>query len=739
MNDLLELNGRLESSAFSGKINVELPANTTIKASKIDEYITQFERLYEFWSNKKLIDGALISVYYNRTIPKSGRIERLMSYGTEKSNDSVRGVRFDATGNKHIITYYIKLPTVKLIIDRLKLISDIINEISEGNISTLKIIDRYENIIFNKYKIKKTVIKTLIKDLVDIEKFDVFRNTEVNLEKSGYITLFSVDKKIEQIMTELNVPNTDYALFEADTIYTGIDSVFNKIKSEADYLISMAMPDLAKYDNEEFNKIDPLLDFSNFPKPTTEPTIGVIDTLYSENVYFKEWVEYEDQVSDSIEKNAESYRHGTEVDSIIVDGGRINPEWDDNCGNFKVRHFGVAVNGENNSFVIISKIKSIVENNLDIKVWNISLGSIYDTQLYTISPEAAALDDLQNKYNVIFIVSGTNISEKNPGVVRIGAPADSINSIVVNSVDRYGNIPSYARKGKVLSFFIKPDICAFGGDKNGYINVCNATGLGKVAGTSYAAPWIARKMSYLIDKIGLSREVAKALIIDSALGFSKIEHDMEYLGYGIVPTKIEDVLYGKNDEIKFFIEGLSSSYNTYTYNIPVPIVDEKYPYNARAVMCYFPKCTRNQGVDYTNTELNISFGRMTVDGIRSINKNIQDSEAEGVTTEKEARNIFRKWDNVKIALDEVKNRKIPKETFGKETWGLRITNKGRIGLESDIRFGVVITLKEMFGKNRLSEFINKCKLNGWIVNRVNINNQIDIYLSAEEELEFENE
>lgn len=739
MNDLLELNGILKTSPFTGKIIPSLSKDTVIKSSNIDKFTDQLEKLYDFWNEKKLIDGALISVYYNRTIPKSGRIERLLSLGAEKSNNYVRGVRFDDTGNKHIITYYIKLPTLKIIINRFRTISNILQEICSGSISNdnFKLIDDNQKLIENKYKMSKSEVKTLIKDFVDIEKFDVFRNFDVDLEKSGYITLFATDKNIEQIMNELNIPNTDYSLFDTDTIYTGNNSVLSKIKSEADYLISMTMPDLAKYDNEEFNKIDSLFDFSNFPKPNNEPTIGVIDTLYSENVYFNEWVDYQDLVSDDIEKTSDSYRHGTEVDSIIVDGGHINPQWNDNCGNFKVRHFGVAIDGDNNSFVIISRIKNIIEKNLDIRVWNISLGSIYDTQLYTISPEAAALDELQNKYNIVFIVSGTNISNSNPNAVRIGAPADSINSIVVNSVDKNGDIPSYARKGKVLSFFIKPDICAFGGDKNGYINVCNSTGLGKVAGTSYAAPWIARKMSYLIDKIGLSREIAKALIIDSALNFSKINHDMEYLGYGIVPTKIEEVLYGKNDEIKFFIEGLSASYNTYTYKIPVPIVDGKYPYNARAVMCYFPKCTRNQGVDYTNTELNISFGRMYDNGIKSINNNIQDSEVQGITTEKEARDIFRKWDNVKIALDETKNTKIPRDTFGKETWGLRVTNKGRIGLESDIRFGIVITLKEMYGKNRINEFINKCELNGWIVNKININNQLDIYISAEEEIEFE--
>lgn len=738
MNDLLELNGKLESSGFSGKISITLPANTSISSDMINKYISQLEKLLGFWTKNNLIQGALISVYYNRIIPKSRRIERLLSNGSEESNNYVRGVRFDSTGNKHIITYYIKLPVLEEVIERLKKLTVFLDEICNGNISNdnFKVIDNIEN-FKNKYKISKSLVKILIKDLADIEKFGLFRNLDASFERTGYITLFNVDREIQEILEKIGVSNTDYSLFGPDTIYTGNRSVFSKIKSNADYLISMSMPDLAKYGCEDFNKIDPFFDFSKFPKPTTEPTIGVIDTLYSKDVYFNDWVDYTDLVPEWMEKDTASYRHGTEVDSIIVDGGNINPDWDDNCGNFRVRHFGVAVIGENNSYVIISKIKNIVEQNLDIKVWNISLGSIYDTPLYTISPEAAALDELQNKYNVIFIVSGTNVSSSNPEVVRVGAPADSINSLVVNSVDRYGNKATYARKGKVLSFFIKPDVCTFGGDKNGYVNVCNSTGLGKVAGTSYAAPWIARKMSYLIDKLGLSREIAKALIIDSAIGFSRIEHDMDYLGYGIVPTKIEDVLYGKKDEIKFFIEHISSSYNTYTYSIPVPIVDDRYPYNARAVMCYFPKCSRNQGVDYTNTELNISFGRMSEEGIKPINKNIQDTEIEGITTEKEARDIFRKWDNVKIALDDVKPRKVPKITYGKNTWGLKITNKGRIGPESNVRFGVVITLKEMYGKNRIDEFVNKCKLNGWIVNKINIENQLDIYASAEEEIKFE--
>lgn len=67
-------------------------------------------------------------------------------------------------------------------------------------------------------------------------------------------------------------------------------------------------------------------------------------------------------------------------------------------------------------------------------------------------------------------------------------------------------------------------------------------------------PWISRKMSFLIDKMGLSREIAKALIINSAFGWETDNAEKDYKGYGVVPTKISDVLMGRNEEIKFFKE-----------------------------------------------------------------------------------------------------------------------------------------------------------------------------------------
>jgi hypothetical protein len=55
----------------------------------------------------------------------------------------------------------------------------------------------------------------------------------------------------------------------------------------------------------------------------------------------------------------------------------------------------------------------------------------------------------------------------------------------------------------------------------------------------------------------------------------------------------------------------------------------------------------------------------------------------------------------------------------------------------NIHFGVVVTLKEINGVNRIDDFIQQCSLKGWLVNRINVENRIDIYQTANEPIDFE--
>lgn len=396
--------------------------------------------------------------------------------------------------------------------------------------------------------------------------------------------------------------------------------------------------------------------------------------------------------------------------------------------------------------MIIKRIKEIIAGNRDIKVWNISLGSNQEINDNFISAEASLLDQIQYQYDVIFVIAGTN--KPNDEVDKIGSPADSINSMVVNSVTKKGLSTRYTRKGIALSFFAKPDVSYYGGSQEQRIKVCEPSGETHLAGTSYAAPWIARKLSYLIDILGLNRELAKALIIDAAKGWKDkpTPEEISIYGHGTVPIRIEDIVQTADDEIKFLVTDISEKWNSYNHRFPIPLHDDKYPYVARATMCYFPICNRAQGVDYTNTELNIHFGRINDEGKIIDIKGDKQNQEDDLDSEKsfiyevEARKNFRKWDNVKYIAEKLKTRSRAKKAYEKyKNWGMEIKTNNRLDPKhgKGLRFGVVVTIKEINGVNRIDEFIRNCSLNGWLVNEINIRVREDIHQKLNEDIEFE--
>ena len=343
------------------------------------------------------------------------------------------------------------------------------------------------------------------------------------------------------------------------------------------------------------------------------------------------------------------------------------------------------------------------------------------------------------------MVSGTNDNrEIQEGILKVGAPADSLNSLVVNSVRRDGQPAGYSRKGNILSFYNKPDISYYGGDFNDRITAYTSYGTEEVYGTSFAAPWISRKMCYLIDVMGMPKEIAKALIIDSAASWdykTMSANNKSIMGYGVVPIDIRKIVETESDEIRFVVYGTSDSYRTANYAIPVPKDDDnKYPYIARATLCYFPKCSRTQGVDYTDRELSLKFGRIINDKgkISDINDNVQD-DADSRMDERQSRKEFRKWDNTKFISRIVKNNNKPVKSYDDRLWGLSVTSKERLSTQMrlPLNFGVVVTLKEINGINRIEDFIKACILRGWIVNRIDVQNQLDIYAAGQEEIHFE--
>lgn len=742
MNNVLELKGnrfvQAPKSASGG--GPAMNSKVVVTSQKLKELTSKLFQIKDFWIHEnRPFNGILISVHYNKIVAKSNRIAGL--FKGDQSNYAIVGAKFNAEKTKHIITYFLSIDDLDSSMDMLYKSDEIIYSVFKDGI-TKAIFDNYvtDKINFKKYGLTKSLFKQIVADVSYIDDFEVEKATQQF--KESIITLYDTGMDTKKLFHEIGIDILSSRILDNRTVF--LDENQSKVLFEkAPYLVSMATENLSDLSPEDFIE-DYQQDIVHIPSPSIEPTIGVIDTLFDTRVYFSEWVEYHDMVDKNIPKNSSDYRHGTAVSSIIVDGPKLNPWLNDGCGRFRVRHFGVAAGAQFSSFTIIKQIKCIIAENKDIKVWNISLGSNKEVNDNFISAEAAVLDQIQAENDIIFVVEGTN--KPNENIEKIGSPADSINSLVVNAVTKSGLSTKYTRKGLALSFFAKPDVSYYGGSEEEYIQVCEPLGAAFVAGTSFAAPWIARKLSYLIDVLGLNREVAKAMIIDSARGWNEAPtpEEVAIYGHGVVPIKIDDIVQTKDDEIKFVVTDISEKWNTYNYHFPVPLKDDSYPYFARATMCYFPICDRSQGVDYTNTELNLHFGRIKDNGkLIEINDDKQNQEdsfgtAKSFILEGEARERFRKWDNVKYISEKPKSRKIPKKSYKNKKWGMEIKTNNRLDPKDGVglRFGVVVTLKEMYGVNRIDEFIRNCNLNGWLVNKIDIENRIDIHEKVSEEIEF---
>lgn len=739
MNDLLQLKGQFQHNRAAQPGSVELPSGSIVTSDKLRSLASDLHVMKEYWAKRSVPFNPLISVYYKTVVAKSNRIRRLLS-GTKSAAESVVGAKFEGEERspRHVITHCVDMKTIDGTIELLDRCAGILDNDYGGLMDRDKLKDFNKKGLRRSIKdLTKTAFAQCMRDACYVERFGVEDKPEA-IDDVAVVTLYDTGYADDVIgfMHKLGFAiNSDQVLGNAVRLDR---EEYARLVDRYPYLVSMAVKNWNEVEPEVFQVDDQGV--ATIPEPTNEPVIGVIDTAFDDRVYFSEWVSVPESeyVLPKEDIEPQDRLHGTAVTSLIVDGPQINPLLDDGCGRFRVRHFCVAKAGRFSSFAVMRSIRGIVKENRDIKVWNLSLGSPAGVSRNFVSPEAAILDELQSEFDdIIFVVAGTNKrSDSSPD--KIGAPADSINSLVVNATGFDGTIASYSRRGPILNFFKKPDVCCVGGSREKGVHVCTPTGEAWITGTSFAAPWISRKMAYLMQVMNLPREVAKALIIDSAAGWDF--KDDPYMGYGRVPQRITDILSSSNDEIRFILTGSAEDYETYHYGIPVPINKGGHPYIARATMCYFPKCDRRQGVDYTSTEMDLHFGRINDKGrIQALNKNPQGEPGE-YTYEDDARRFYRKWDNVKHIGEVLKDSARMRKAYSTGMWGIKIRTTERSDTEKPGRgmnFGVVVTLKEINGVNRIDDFIQQCSLRGWIVTRIDVENRIDIYNAAEVDIVFD--
>lgn len=775
-NKSLFIDAPFESDRTKGGIPMPALKEDSVTSHKIQLLIDELEYIYRYFKDNTIINGFIATIFYNRIAPKTSRVQRIFSHEKEAYENTV-GARFGSNGldNKgnprlrHIVTYFVSEYEILSTISELKAAKKVVDDSYKGDFRKENLDKGNKNsqaIFFKNQPIKMSNFFWVMQDVSMIDKIDVLLPDNITPSKDTLVTFFPCFKEkgsLGLILNKMGITVKGGVLDDWNVILS--PDQLEILMSSAPYLVCMNNDDFSSYNEDDYEEEDN--SFSRRLPPVTDdmPTIGLFDTMFEENSYLKDYVTFENLVSDEYMKNSDNMVHGTKIDSILVEGDKLNPDYDDECGFFKVMHFGVGGKKSIDVPVLFKAIEEQVKKYCHkVKVWNISLGDERGINPNYLSLLGAKIDEVSRKYNVLFVVSGTNYSEKYKDIT-IGAPADSFNAIVVNSVISKDNPipPSYARKGPVLTFFQKPDVCYYGGDKDNPLYCYSPNGDYYCCGTSFAAPFIARKAAFLINKMHLSVECAKALIIDSAYGWNVRtgNNNNSFMGYGIVPISVKEIVMSKKDEIKMIFSGKTIEQGTLIHDLPI-LIDQnnKFGFTAKLTFCYFTYGSRNQGVDYSDQEISVKFGKSNKkldlrDNLEhyvvdSINKDKQAMENSFVG-EGKAIGDFGKWNNTKVLIEKKCEQKREKDYNGiPPWWGIYVRHLDRYSSISaerwknnpdsvSVKFGIVATFKTVDGTDAdIDTYIKRIRANNnYHIREIDLEIENDISLQENVDIVFD--
>lgn len=498
----------------------------------------------------------------------------------------------------------------------------------------------------------------------------------------------------------------------------------------------------------------------------SELIIGIIDSGISEkNSQLEKWI-YEREVY-----VAEPYQnpyHGTFVASTIQYGNILNNIDGDKDKRFKFLDV-VAIPNSDEEYGPIEEIdedelmyiiKEVLEKyHTDVKIWNLSIGNPDKICDGNISDLAVFCDEMQDKYNVQFIICSGNTEEflrKWPPQSDIGendriiAPSDSVRCITVGSIAYTDsndslvkkNQPSpFTRRGPGANFIVKPEVVDFGGNCR---QDCTCSNLGMIGldedgnviediGTSFSTPRVVYKFANILEKME-SKDLllSKAMLIHSARANSRQDLDIDdesikYLGFGIPSEHSNDILMcSENDVTLIFKSKIGSGVHMEMIDFPYPeslIKDGKYTGEIYMTLAYDPQLDSNYGHEYCRSNIDISFGTYKYD------KNGKLKYKGQVPLEKNWESRFEseqvehgfKWSPIKSYY-----RNIVKGIEG-DGWKLRIDKHSRYNTDiTDQEFVLIVTIRDTSEEKQdiYSEVIRGLRDRGFITQDLQVRQKV---------------
>lgn len=315
------------------------------------------------------------------------------------------------------------------------------------------------------------------------------------------------------------------------------------------------------------------------------PAVVVVDSGITDQISsLNDWIVGRESLVAPQYQNTD---HGTFVAGLIVWGQHLNPTIagldEGPCTVFDLQVIPNAdpSKGDTDSLseqeFLISLEGALKQHSHKFKVWNLSLSTDSVCSLDEFSTFAEQLDNLQELYQVSFVISAGNYNslplldyprEANQiDAGRITVPADSVLGITVGSIShvdykRLGpkeHHPSaFSRHGAGPNYVIKPDVIHYGGscsiDASHIAGVRSISGAGTAEnmGTSFSAPLVSRTLAQIYHQIVPTPTpvLARALLTHHARDPRSQrrvpDSEVDYFGFGLpapIPYCLECTSY----------------------------------------------------------------------------------------------------------------------------------------------------------------------------------------------------
>ena len=380
------------------------------------------------------------------------------------------------------------------------------------------------------------------------------------------------------------------------------------------------------------------------------PVVVVVDSGVSDSIpAFKGWIVGRDS---QVAPEYQNTEHGTFVAGLVCFGRDLNPTigglGSSPCAIFDLQ---VIPNDDPDkgdtlplleNELLVTLESALQEHANEYKVWNLSLGSDVVCSLDEFSSLAEELDNLQEKYQVSFVISAGNYVTpplldypRTPAQIEVGritTPADSVLGITVGSVShvdykRTGpkqNHPSaFSRHGAGPNYVIKPDLVHFGGacstdatDVTGVRSLGNGGSVEDI-GTSYSAPLVSRTLAQIYHQITPtpSPVLARALLThharDPRSGGRVPDGEENFFGFGLPAPVPECLECSPHTSTLIFDDVLRPGFSLEWDDFPYPPSlkkDGRYFGEIWMTVAFAPARGARWGTEYCETHIEAHFG-----------------------------------------------------------------------------------------------------------------------------------